>query len=394
MPACRRRDEGGDSGGLAAGGAVTGAPPAQRVVFAEPITGARDPEQRRAERDCALRSRQRPRSGSCRRSFREFVDRVHPRFQWYDHCVRLAAVLQRVADDELHRRHHHDAAPSLEVGDGLAALHGVLPLPPSRSVGRAGLVCGRARLQALSRLPRLRPARWRALRDDAESVAEWETRQGGGFWAAGVGGPATGKGMHLGMLDDPIKNAEEAASAVIGERNREWWASTWYTRQEPGAALVVITTRWPGPGDIVGWLFEQEQADDQPERWHVVSLEAEKTDETPVVPPTCTLEPDPREPGEALCPERYPLAKLKKIAARIGSFFYRLALPAACRPPRRERCSGGSGGRRSRRCPSSRHSCATGISPAPSRRRRGTTPTSPPARSPAGCRTTARRFST
>ncbi|HEY9465849.1 MAG TPA: phage terminase large subunit, partial [Vicinamibacterales bacterium] len=129
-------------------------------------------------------------------------------------------------------------------------------------------------------------------------------------------------GMHLGILDDPIKNAEEAASDVIGERNREWWSSTWYTRQEPGAALVVIMTRWPGAGDLVGWLYEQEQADDQPERWHVVSFEAEKTAEAPVVPETCTIEADERSPGDALCPERYPIDKLKKIAARIGSFFY------------------------------------------------------------------------
>lgn len=255
-------------------------------------------------------------------SFREFVDRVHPRFRWYDHCVRLAAVLQRVADDELHRviimmppRH----SKSETVSRLFTAYY--LYRHPERWVGLASYAAALAyKLSRAARdFARLGGVR---LRDDAEAVAEWETRQGGGLWAAGVGGPATGKGMHLGILDDPIKNAEEAASDVIGERNREWWASTWYTRQEPGAALIVITTRWPGPGDIVGYLYEQEQADDQPERWHVIALEAEKTDEVPVIPPTCTVEPDPRSVGEALCPERYPLDKLRKIAARIGSFFF------------------------------------------------------------------------
>jgi predicted phage terminase large subunit-like protein len=53
-----------------------------------------------------------------------------------------------------------------------------------------------------------------------------------------------------------------------------------------------------------------------------VLFEAEKTDDVPVIPPTCTVEPDRRKPGEALCPERYPVSKLRKIAARIGSFFF------------------------------------------------------------------------
>jgi predicted phage terminase large subunit-like protein len=289
-------------------------------MFAEPMT-----------KDSIVRSAIRNAFGTAHRpdlelvptlTFREFVQRVHPRFQWYDHCERLAALLQKVADDELSRliimmppRH----SKSETVSRLFTAYY--LYRHPDRWVGLASYAAALAyKLSRAARdFARLGGVR---LRDDAEAVAEWETRKGGGLWAAGVGGPATGKGMHLGILDDPIKNAEEAASDTIGERNREWWSSTWYTRQEPGAALIVIMTRWPGPGDLVGWLYEQEAADDQPERWTVVSLEAEKTEERAVAPPTCTLVEDPRQPGEALCPPRYPIEKLRKIAARIGSFFY------------------------------------------------------------------------
>lgn len=264
-----------------------------------------------------------PSSGASRpETFREYVARVHPRFVWYRHCEQVAAVLQRVADDELHRvivmmppRHSKSETVSRLFSSYYISRH------PDRWVGLSSYAAALA--YKLSRAARdFALAAGVTLRDDAAALSEWETMQGGGLWAAGVGGPATGKGMHLGILDDPIKNAEEAASDVIGERNREWWRSTWYTRQEPGAALIVIMTRWPGPGDLVGWLYEQEGADEHPERWHVVSLEAEKTDETPVVPATCTLEPDPRAVGEALCPERYPIAKLEAIAARIGPFFF------------------------------------------------------------------------
>lgn len=159
-----------------------------------------------------------------------------------------------------------------------------------------------------------------AISGDASAVKHWETGVGGGLWACGVGGPATGKGFHFGLLDDPIKNAEEAASETIRAKHRDWWASTWYTRCEPDAALVVVQTRWD-EGDLSGHLLNQE-GEDEPERWHIVSFEAIKESEPPAFPSTCTLEPDPREVGDPLCPERYPLARLKAIAKRIGQRFF------------------------------------------------------------------------
>ena len=259
-----------------------------------------------------------------RESFREFVSRVSPRFIWYDHCIRAAQVLQDVADGKRDRlivlwppRHS-----KTELFSRLFPAY-YLSRHPERWVGLASYAAALAYKISRAARDNARIGGTR-LREDAEAVQEWETEAGGGFWAAGVGGPATGKGFHLGIIDDPVKNAEEASSDVIAERNQDWWGSTWYTRQEPGAALVVVTTRWPGPGDLVGWLFDQESADDgHPERWHVLAFEAEKTAEPYEVPPSCTLEPDPRPAGEALCPERYPVAKLRKIAARIGSYFYR-----------------------------------------------------------------------
>lgn len=256
-------------------------------------------------------------------SFKAWVAKVHPKFQWYTHCDRIGAQLQRIADGDLKRlivmlppRH----SKSEEVSRLFAAYF--LYRHPEQWVGLASYAAALA--YKLSRAARdFARMGGVKLRDDADAVHEWQTTAGGGLWAAGVGGPATGKGMHLGIIDDPIKNAEEAASDVIGERNEDWYASTWYTRQEPDAALIVVMTRWPGPGDMVGKLFAQETADDQPERWHVIALEAEKTEEPYEIPATCTLEPDWREAGEALCPERYPLDKLRKIAARIGAFFFR-----------------------------------------------------------------------
>ena len=156
------------------------------------------------------------------------------------------------------------------------------------------------------------------VRQDASAVKHWETPEGGGVWAAGVGGPITGKGFHLGIIDDPLKNAEEANSETIREKHKEWYKSTFYTRAEPGAAIIVIQTRWH-EDDLSGWLLSEEESEDkvdgEPEKWHIVCLPA-IADDPLKFPATCTVEPDFREKGEALCPERYDEADLRRIRAK------------------------------------------------------------------------------
>jgi predicted phage terminase large subunit-like protein len=159
------------------------------------------------------------------------------------------------------------------------------------------------------------------VKDDAAAVKHWETTKGGGLWAAGVGGPITGKGFHLGIIDDPLKNAEEAQSEVTAKTQQDWYSSTFYTREEPGAAIVIMMTRW-NEMDLCGWLLSQEAEGEEPERWHVVCFEAIKEEDPIELPSTCTLESDDREVGQPLCAERYSLEKLKKIAKRVGTYFW------------------------------------------------------------------------
>lgn len=157
------------------------------------------------------------------------------------------------------------------------------------------------------------------LKEDAAMVSHWETIEGGGLWACGVGGPATGKGFSLGILDDPEKNAQEASSTTYQSQKREWWESTWTTRAEPEGALVVVQTRW-NDGDLSGWLLDREKED--PEGWHICSMAAIMPEVPPDYPETCTVEPDWRYPGEALCPERFGLDKLLAIKRRVGPYFW------------------------------------------------------------------------
>lgn len=269
-------------------------------------------------------------------SFREFVALVNPRYQFYKHCEVLGDVLQRVAEGEIDRlmifmppRH----GKSEETSRLFTAYF--LYRFPERWVGLASYAADLA--YTLSRACKDHfVASGGELRDDAKAVKHWQTQQGGGLWAGGVGGPCTGKGWHLGIIDDSLKNAEQAASSKIREKQKEWFQSTFSTREEPeGGALILIQTRW-NEDDLSGWQLMQELGaeDEEKQRWHIVNFAAikESAEDEPKFPPSCVVEPDWRQVGEPLCPERYNLKKLKRIASQVGSYFWAALFQQRPRP--------------------------------------------------------------
>lgn len=139
---------------------------------------------------------------------------------------------------------------------------------------------------------------------DSQSAESWLTTAGGGYVAAGVGGGITGKGAHVLIIDDPIKNSEEGKSDIIKEATRDWYSSTAYTRLAPGGGVLLIMTRW-FDDDLAGWLINEMQTGG--EKWEVVSYPA-IAEEDEVY----------RDKGEALHPERYPLEALERIRKAVG----------------------------------------------------------------------------
>lgn len=253
-------------------------------------------------------------------SLKAFTAQVNPRYQWYRHCDVLATSLERVASGELRRlmvfmppRHGKSELVSRIFPAYYLLKH------PEQWVGLASYAAQLA--QTFSRVARDHYQRGGGtIRDDSAAVSLWQTVEGGGFWAAGVGGPLTGMGCHLGIIDDPLKNDEEAASETIRAKQKDWYAATFASRLEPNGAVVVVQTRWH-QDDLSGWLLEQEAL--EAEGWHIVNLDAvhEPLNRT-AFPPTCTVEPDWRAQGEALCPERYDDEALRKIKARSGAYFW------------------------------------------------------------------------
>lgn len=121
------------------------------------------------------------------------------------------------------------------------------------------------------------------------------TTRDGAYYAVGVGGPLTGRGAHLLLIDDPVKNREEAESELIRKKTKDWYTSTAYTRLMPGGRIVVIQTRWH-EDDLAGWLLREHRH----EGWKHVNL------------PAIDVQ------GKALWPDQYNLVALEKIKLAIG----------------------------------------------------------------------------
>ena len=141
----------------------------------------------------------------------------------------------------------------------------------------------------------------------------------GGMGTAGMGGEATGKGCQVGIIDDPVKDAEEANSAVIREKNWDWFVSTFYTRLEPGGGLVVIQTPWHEE-DLQGKI--QKHAKQTGEQWRIVRMPALSEGED--------VDPLRRPENEPLWPERYDREALQQIQDVQGSYWFSALYQ--CRP--------------------------------------------------------------
>jgi len=160
------------------------------------------------------------------------------------------------------------------------------------------------KVRQLLREPTYKTAFQTRLDKDSQSAEAWLTTGGGGYVAAGVGGGITGKGAHVLVIDDPVKNREDAESQNNRDANWDWYTSTAYTRLAPGGGVLVILTRWHDD-DLAGRLLK---------------AGAEGGDEWTVVKYPAIAEEDEefRTKGDALHAERYNVESLQQIKRAVG----------------------------------------------------------------------------
>ena len=110
-----------------------------------------------------------------------------------------------------------------------------------------------------------------AVRADLAAQHEWALDgHEGGVYTAGIGGALTGRPVDLLIIDDPIKDREQADSDTYRDRAWDWWTDTALTRLAPGAPVVLILTRWHAD-DLAGRLLAAEDGAD----WKVINIPAE-----------------------------------------------------------------------------------------------------------------------
>lgn len=234
-----------------------------------------------------------------RRSLIDFTTYTLPRYQPAGHHTLIAEKLEAIAEGQIDRlmvnmppRHGKSELASRRFPAWLLGTH------PEIELVVASYNADKAREFGYEVRDIVRSSEYQALfpgvglKEDSRAADRWNTEAGGSFRAVGIGTALTGRGADVLLIDDPIKDDEEADSELRRERIWSWYSSVAYTRLSPGGRVVVIQTRWH-EDDLTGRLLaEQGKGGD---KWTILELPAILSS------------------GEALWPERYPLEHLERI---------------------------------------------------------------------------------
>lgn len=275
-----------------------------------------------------------------RRHFLDFVTYTRPHYspEWYHRL--LAETLERFARGEIKRlaiimppRHGKSELTSRTLPAWIFGLNPeaeIIACSHTQALAdklsnQLQTVMGSAAYKAVFpkvTLPRGAPTTELRKRDVQTAKEFTIVQHRGSYSAAGVGGPIAGTGMTFGIIDDPVKNREQADSATMRNKVWDWYTSTFWTRQEGHASILVTSTRWH-EDDLLGRLFKMAR-DGDGEHWHVLWLPMEQEAEIPRElqdNPGITLlgrERDTRAPGATLWPSKFPQDRLSKMKKTVG----------------------------------------------------------------------------
>ncbi len=127
-----------------------------------------------------------------------------------------------------------------------------------------------------------------------------QTGNGGMAAFVGRGGSITGRGADILIIDDPIKDSEEAQSPTLRSKLWDWFTQVAMTRlMTKFACVIIVHTRWH-EDDLIGRITDPSNpcySEEEAAKWKIINLPAIAGDEDPLG----------RKAGEALWPERFDL---------------------------------------------------------------------------------------
>lgn len=156
------------------------------------------------------------------------------------------------------------------------------------------------------------------LKTGSQASDRLETTDDGLLVFVGRGGSVTGRGGDLIVIDDPLKNSEEADSPTIRESLWAWFTNDILTRRmTEDARVIIIQTRWH-EDDLVGRLTDPKNPNydaEEAKNWKIINIPALAEDDDILG----------RQPGEALWPKRFGrefLLRFKRTNPRGFSALY------------------------------------------------------------------------
>lgn len=126
----------------------------------------------------------------------------------------------------------------------------------------------------------------------------------------GIGGSLTGFSVDIGIIDDAVKNAQEALSDVTQARNRDWYDSVFLTRLQQRSGQVIIGTPWSA-NDLLAHVRKTYGAD---ENFTLLSF--------PALNDPNDVGYNPDLPLGALVPHLHSETKLREIKRHIALLWW------------------------------------------------------------------------
>lgn len=246
------------------------------------------------------------------RKLLRFTEFTFPRYIADPFHISLASALDRVVDGEIQRlmvfappQHGKSEQVSTRLPPYWLGKHPDLPIILTSYGGALAFRNSRAARGVMEDpsyaqiFPNVRTD------PNSRAVDRWKIDKHRGFVvAAGVGGPITGHGAGIGIIDDPVQSWAQAQSKTFRDSVWEWYQGTFRTRIWEGGAIVLIMTRWH-QDDLAGRLLMEHGED-----WTVLHY--------PAICDDPDTDPLGRKEGEPLSPSRYSFEELMRIRDDVG----------------------------------------------------------------------------
>jgi predicted phage terminase large subunit-like protein len=154
------------------------------------------------------------------------------------------------------------------------------------------------------------------LKADSKAAGKWETRQGGEYFAAGTDTNLAGWGADLCVIDDPVSEQDgKTGKREVFDKVYDWYTSGPRQRLQPGAAVLVVMTRWH-KADLTGRLIQASVESPGADQWELISFPAiiDRTnpDGSPKQLPDGSIERVP------LFPELWPMDQVQSAKASMS----------------------------------------------------------------------------